>query len=299
VVVTRRFATPAAFKMSLEQRLRNRRDKTDRPVNRLRQLLVLERFIVRVDRAFGDDAVLKGGLAIELRVGNARTTRDADFRFSGHIDDLLGRLQEVGQADLGDYMSFEIAPAPTPRTAPRVHGDGKRFRVQCLLAGAQYGAPFGCDVAFGDVIVGEPDVVEGTDVLAFAGIAPPKVRVYPITSQVAEKLHAYTLRRERENTRIKDLPDLAVLATIATCSPATLRKAIETTFENRGTHAVPGSVPAPPDTWRGRYQQLVEEEALRWRTLGEVHSAVAGFLDPVLRGLEHGAWEPGAWGWRS
>jgi len=30
------------------------------------------------------------------------------------------------------------------------------------------------------------------DVLAFAGIAPPTLRLYPIETHIAEKLHAYT-----------------------------------------------------------------------------------------------------------
>jgi hypothetical protein len=31
------------------------------------------------------------------------------------------------------------------------------------------------------------------DVLAFAGIPPPRLRLYPIEMHIAEKLHAYTM----------------------------------------------------------------------------------------------------------
>ena len=48
------------------------------------------------------------------------------------------------------------------------------------------------------------------DVLAFAGIAPPTLRLYPVETHIAEKLHAYTLPRPRPNSRVKDLPDLRV-----------------------------------------------------------------------------------------
>lgn len=51
------------------------------------------------------------------------------------------------------------------------------------------------------------------DVPTFAGIAPPTLRLYPIESHIAEKLHAYTMPRSRPNSRMKDLPDLALLAT--------------------------------------------------------------------------------------
>ena len=87
-----------------------------------------------------------------------------------------------------------------------------RFRAECGLAGKPYGQPFGVDVAFGDPILGEPDVVVAEDVLAFAGIAPPTLRLYPIETHIAEKLHAYTMPRARPNSRVKDLPDIALLA---------------------------------------------------------------------------------------
>jgi hypothetical protein len=57
-------------------------------------------------------------------------------------------------------------------------------------------------------------VAEG--VLAFAGIAPPTLRLYPIETHIAEKLHAYTMPRARPNSRVKDLPDLGLLATAKT-----------------------------------------------------------------------------------
>ncbi len=76
-----------------------------------------------------------------------------------------------------------------------------------------YSRPFGVDVAFGDPLVGEPDIVTGDDILGFAGIAPPSLRLYPVVSHIAEKLHAFTMPRPRPNTRVRDLPDLALLAT--------------------------------------------------------------------------------------
>jgi nucleotidyltransferase AbiEii toxin of type IV toxin-antitoxin system len=56
-------------------------------------------------------------------------------------------------------------------------------------------------IAFGDSILGEPETVTGDDLLAFAGIAAPELRVYPVETHLAEKLHAYTLPRTTPNTR--------------------------------------------------------------------------------------------------
>ena len=54
---------------------------------------------------------------------------------------------------------------------------------------------FGTDVVLGEPIFGEPDLVTADDLLAFAGLLPPTMRVYPLETHIAEKLHAYTLPR--------------------------------------------------------------------------------------------------------
>jgi len=88
--------------------------------------------------------------------------------------------------------------------------------------------------------------VVAEDVLAFAGIAPPTLRLYPIETRIAEKLHAYTMPRARPNTRVKDLPDLALLASPQELDAKRLRAALEQTFSFRKTHPLPDSLPAPP-----------------------------------------------------
>ena len=85
-----------------------------------------------------------------------------------------------------------------------------------------------------------------SDVLEFAGIAPPTLRIYPIVSHVAEKLHAYTMPRPRPNSRVKDLPDLALLASVGGLDAETLRTALNRTFTFRETHPLPVSLPKPP-----------------------------------------------------
>jgi hypothetical protein len=96
---------------------------------------------------------------------------------------------------------------------------------------------------------GETETVTVDDVLGFAGIAPPTVRLYPVETHITEKLHAYTMPRARPNTRVKDLPDIALLATTGTLEAARLRLALEHTFEFRLTHPLPPSLPDPSTNW--------------------------------------------------
>jgi len=295
----RKYGTPAAFKQALEQRLRSQ-SAGGGDVSRRRQLLVFDRFLVRIVQVMGDAAILKGGLVLELRLDRARTTRDVDLRLTGSPEGILSRFQEAGRLDLGDFMDFEIRPdvdSPELRHTGMRY-DGRRFRAEGKLAGKLYGQPFGVDVAFADPIIGQPDVITADDVLAFAGIPPPTLRIYPVESHIAEKLHAYTMPRGHENSRVKDLPDLALLGMVREIDRALLRRALEQTFRFRDTHTLLHSVPAPPASWTEVYQRMAEEDGLEWRTLPQLLAAVRAFLDPVLGAGENALWSPKAWAWR-
>lgn len=200
----RSYTSPEAFKQALEQRLRAS-VRTGAAFSRKRQLLVFDRFLARVVAGFGDAVTLKGGLVLELRLERARTTKDIDLRMMGSPDHILSKLQEVARHNVGDFMTFEVGP---DEDHPEIRNDGMqydglRFRAECNLAGKLYGQPFGVDVAFGDPILGEPDIAMAEDTLAFVGIAPPRLRLYPIVTHIAEKLHAYTMPRARPNSRVK------------------------------------------------------------------------------------------------
>jgi hypothetical protein len=108
-VTAREYPSAAAFKQSLEARLRAATG-TGAGIARRRQLLVFDRFLARVVAVFGDAATLKGGLALEIRIDRARTTKDVDLRLMGSPADVLASLQEAGRRALGDFMTFEVGP---------------------------------------------------------------------------------------------------------------------------------------------------------------------------------------------
>jgi hypothetical protein len=297
-MTARTYASPAAFKQALEQRLRTS-VRGGTAFARKRQLLVFDRFLARIVVELGDAVTLKGGLVLELRLERARTTKDVDLRLTGSADDVLAQLQQAGRLDLGDFMTFEVGP---DQDNPDIRNDGmqyegKRFRAECKLGGKLYGQPFGVDVAFGDPILGEPDTVVAEDVLAFADISPPTLRLYPVETHLAEKLHAYTLPRRQPNSRVKDLPDIALLATTQPLDAKRLREALQQTFAFRNTHPLPLLLPEPMQTWAGPYAAMAREDHLTWPTLDAVTKAAQTFLDPVLTGDLDAHWEPASWRW--
>ncbi|MFZ5475411.1 MAG: nucleotidyl transferase AbiEii/AbiGii toxin family protein [Myxococcota bacterium] len=293
----RAYATPLAFKEALEARLRERAALEGRAINRVRQLLVMERYLARVF-ACVDSAVLKGGIVMELRLDRARATKDVDLRLVGRPEELLTRLQAAGRLDLGDHLSFEVRADPTHPVieADGLRYDGQRFRAEARLAGRPYGSVFGVDVAVGEPLVGRPQEIEGSEVLAFIGVPAPRFLAYPIATHIAEKLHAYTLPRPRPNSRVKDLPDIALLAQAGAVAGPVLSEAIASTFANRATHPVPALLPDPPEGWVPVYARMAAEEGLPWSDLPDLVSAVRAFLDPVLAGQPR-AWNPARWRW--
>jgi hypothetical protein len=296
----RTYSSPEAFKQALERRIRTSASSGTH-FARKRQLLVFDRFLARLLAVLDDAVTLKGGLALEFRLEQARTTRDVDLRMLGSPDDILAKLQAAGRRDLGDFMTFEIAPDADHAEILNegMQYDGLRFRAECKLAGKLYGQPFGVDVAFGDPIFGEPEVIVAKDVLAFAGIAPPALRLYPVESHIAEKLHEYTMPRSRTNSRVKDLPDLVLLAKVRPLDAKRLREAFEQTFAHRRTHDLPARLPSPPKAWIVPYAAMAREDQLEWLTLDEVTLAAQSFLNPVLEGAIDASWSSDVWAWRA
>jgi hypothetical protein len=298
-VTGRAYPSPAAFKQALEARLRADATRTGRALPRQRQLVVFDRFLARVMETLGERVIVKGGVVLELRLSRARTTKDVDLRVLGDPAALEAQLRAACSLDLGDHLGFEIRPDPEH---PTIEGEGiiyagRRFRASARLAGKPYGDHFGVDAGFADRLIDAPEIITGSAFLEFAGIAPPQFRVYPRESHVAEKLHAYSLPRSRENTRVKDLPDIALLALTGPFDAPRLRDALDATFTFRGTHTLPTTLPAPPIAWAAPYARIAQSDGLPWPTLDVVTEAARAFLDPVLRGGAQ-SWEPTAWCWR-
>jgi hypothetical protein len=134
---------------------------------------------------------------------------------------------------------------------------------------------------------------------AFAGIHPTRIPCYPLTQQVAEKVHAYTRPRATgEGSRVKDLVDILLIAEFRQMHGQALAQALQATFDTRKTHTLPSRLPDPPSTWAAPFRRLTEETGLGYQTLGSAGEAAHRFLDPILRGESVGMWDPMTWSWQ-
>jgi hypothetical protein len=260
-----RYATPAAFRRALEDRLMKLAREERLDVQRLRRQVAFDRLLCRLFQAPNSSWLLKGGYAMELRLAAARTTRDLDLAIRPVAGEkpawqpqaIQRQLQTAATVDLHDHFVFLVGGATLDLEAAPC--GGTRYPVEAQMGGRTF-AKFHVDVSSGDVL-GEPyEALHGRDWLAFAGIGAIAFPAISREEQFAEKLHAYTLPRpERLNSRVKDLVDMALLLQQGKLNRERLADSIRATFTRRETHAMPPTLPEPPETWAKPFAQLASE----------------------------------------
>jgi hypothetical protein len=263
----RKYASAAAFRVALEDRLKRLAQEESLDLQRVRRQASFDRLLCRLFAKPESPWLLKGGYAMELRLKTARTTRDVDLAlkqlpmptrdWDANASTVLEALREVGLLDLGDFFTFVFGDAVQDLDAAPY--GGARFPVDTRLAGRSF-VKFHLDVSTGDVLREPYESLSGRDWLGFAGVTSTTFRAVSPEEQFAEKLHAYTLPRVgRENTRVKDLVDMVLLIERTTMNAARLPKAIQETFQRRQTHEIPRALASPPASWSKPFAEMAVE----------------------------------------
>lgn len=290
-----RYATPEALRAALEDRLKDVQNKTV-GVSRLRKRVVFERLLARLTAQAAGEWVLKGGLALELRLDElSRSTKDIDVDWSLDEEDATECLLDAADLDIGDMFEFRLQRA---NPAEELDGGGQRWRATALLDGREFERIL-IDVTFAAKPIFEPDTVMSFGLLAFAGLDRVQVKTLAIEQHLAEKVHAYTrtYAGDRPSSRVKDLVDIDVIAATTRIDSDRLRAALDILFAERATHAVPMELPPPPQNWAGTWSKLAANLPVP-STLAHGYRAAAAFLDPILAGtIVNHKWEPET-GWQ-
>ncbi len=297
--MSRPYATPTIFKATLAQRLREEGLRQRRTPEHVRQIVLCDRFLARAFAVLGEKAVLRGSRAVDVRIGDDRTLRDLDLMVDLPPERVQDALTEAGRLQLDEVLQFEVAfdtNAPT-LLSEGFRVAGARYRVTPRLVGMAFGEPFAIDVSPMEPIVGPVEVLPGSKVLTFAGVAPAPLRLVSMASHLADALHYYTLpQATTSHPRFWDLPEIALLGTSGPVDAEDVYGAISRVFVHRGTHNVPTTFPLPPGGWEVLLQRLIRQERLPWASIEELHGVAAYFLAPVLAGGK-GTWNPSVWRW--
>src|ERR1700722_9160009 len=262
-----KYASAVAFRTALEDRLKRIAQEESFDLQRVRRQAAFDRLLCRLFANPDAPWLLKGGYAMELRLKTARTTRDIDLAlkrlpvpsgdWDANVSNVLEALREAGQMELQDFFTFIFGDATQDLDAAPY--GGARFSVDARLAGRTF-VKFHLDVSTGDVLREPYESLSGRDWLGFAGVAGADFKAVSPEEQFAEKLHAYTLPRVgRENTRVKDLVDLALLLQRTKLDTTRLPVPIRETFQRRKTHEIPNSLPPPPASWSAPFAEMAAE----------------------------------------
>ncbi len=260
------YQSPPALRMAIEQRLLNESEATGISLDRLRRRVTYERIVVRLDLAEPDAWVVKGGLALDVRMGGrARATKDLDLGLRENAIEgnrLRDRLIEALATDPDeDWFTFAVGPAQQLQADQDARATW-RYSVESALAGKQFGT-LRLDVAPRTEELEPTDRVPLHNSLAFAGIPSRTVELIDINRHAAEKLHALTRSYgNRPNTRVRDLVDLVLLVENDYLDDDGCRTAIRVTFEQRGTHEIPAELVDPPLAWTDDYALLATDLAI-------------------------------------
>ena len=291
-----RYASASAFRTALETRL-NQEQSEGVGVSRLRKRVVFERLLARLQAVAPDGWFLKGGFALELRLGvNARTTKDVDIDWALEEEEATELLLDAAAREMDDLFAFTVLRATADDD---LAGGGQRWTVRAELAGREF-ERVAIDIGVGNPPVVAPDSVVSSHLLEFAGIAPVVVPALAVEQHLAEKLHAYsrTYAGDQPSSRVKDLVDMVVIARTTSIEADRLSEAVRSIFDRRATHAIPQSLESPPPDWARSWRALVTHLPADGELLAGFDTAAA-FWEPVLAGAAAGmVWDAAGAGWQ-
>jgi predicted nucleotidyltransferase component of viral defense system len=272
------YESEAALRQALEARLLAAARERSIDVERLRRLAAYTRLLVRLASFDEGRWIVKGGVALELRLADrARTTRDLDLAVRDFAEgrDAGELLRAAVDRDAADGFRFAVSE-PRPLAPDQLGGRGWRFHVDVRLAGRSFAA-VRLDVVDKTGEVVSTELVRLPDVLGFAGIPTTAVETVTPEQHFAEKLHAFTRDYGRPNTRTRDLVDLVLLIETELVQPPCVLQAVEHVFAARGLQPFPEEIPDPPAFWAERYAVWANELVLHAQTLAEAIATVRTF----------------------
>jgi hypothetical protein len=265
-------------------------------VSRLRKRVVFERLLARLQEVAPGRWYLKGGFALELRLGGlARTTKDVDIDWTVGEQEATELLLDAAALEMADRFEFDVRRA---ESSDDLAGGGQRWLVLANLAGREF-ERVAIDVGFAKPPVIEPETVASSQLLEFADIEPIAVPALAVEHHLAEKLHAYSRMYGggQPSSRVKDLVDIVVMASTSSIEASRLRTAVRSIFDRRATHDVPAGLSEPPDDWTRPWAALAENVPAD-ADLAAGYATAGQLWNPVLSGdVDSGTWDPTRRSW--
>ena len=279
--------------------LRKLARESQRPVDELLQLYVLEAFLDRLASSrFAEQLVLKGGVLLAA-FEERRATRDIDLQaqaVDGDVDSVRAMACEIAAIAIDDGVAFETEMVSAGQIRDEEIYAGVRVTMTARLASARQ--HFHIDMNMGDPISPAPTQVRLPRLLGGEML----LRAYPLAMVHAEKV-VTAIARGTVNTRWRDFADIYVLARRHAIDGTELVRSARRVSEHRQVQLVPlsgvlaGYGQIGQQRWAAwRRRQLLEDRLPG--QFGDVVAAVIDFADPAIVGAAEGhSWDPvvGIW----
>ncbi|MFI9569991.1 nucleotidyl transferase AbiEii/AbiGii toxin family protein [Microbispora rosea] len=256
-----------------------------------RRRFAYDRLLARLFTSDEDGWILKGGVALLIRLSVARHSADVDVvARADSVEAGLAALRGAAETELGDFFSFRF---DRPRSL--VQGvDGVRVSVEAWLGSRRF-ERFGVDLVTGAVMTGEPEVSPPTLTLDIPGLVRPPYRLYPLADTVADKVMAILEDHSgRPSTRFRDLVDLVLIARSRSLQADALSTALTSEAQRRELLHRAELGGARRGDVDGRDATVVADLAwIEERSLHEALRVAKALVDPVLSGqVLSGTWDP-------
>ncbi len=292
----RRYASPAAFRRALTDKLKAVERDSKWTLPQLQRQIAYDRLLERL-YAVDEGWVLKGATALLARDLGVRASIDIDVFRAVALEVADRELREAAALDLGDWFVFEAG-------AVREVGDGAtglRVPIRALVGPTDWAA-FHVDLVGNEVtMTGAPEQMPALARVMMPDVEQRGYRVYPLVDHVADKIAATFDRYGKArapSTRYKDLIDLVAIARAAAVEAEGQIVALHSEAERRSVELP--TVFAVPDfeAWKRGYEAEAARSLLEVATtLEEALELMARFANPLLDGSARGAWDPGTSSW--
>ena len=250
-----------ALRTSIEQRLANLAAERQVSLDRLRRHFAFQRILVRLSA--DDNWVLKGGFAIEVRLGlDARATKDLDLAMLEDLDgvEAQDRLLDALEVDAGDGLSFQVS-APRAIGSDEAGNPGWKFTVTSSLGGTVFASLRIDVVARSAEIAGAVGTIEVRPPILAERLSSTAMPAVDIAQHAAEKFHAMarTYAGNRPSSRVKDLVDVVLLAEAGLLPHPDLPGRLQTVWQVRDGVKPPAELPEFPASWQTDYAAMAAE----------------------------------------
>ncbi len=289
-----RYATPAAFRRALTDRLTTAAKESRWTLQQLQRQVAYDRLIERL-YLIDNGWIVKGATALLAREIGVRGSLDVDLYRGVAREVAEDELRRAVAIDLGDWFGFEVGGG-TP-----IGDRAVRLPVNAVI-GATTWVEFRVDLVGSDLrMTGQPEDVPPLARGVIPEIEQRGYRAYPLVDHVADKVAATYERHgedRRPSTRYRDLVDLVAIVRATSVQAEAQRAALRSEFERRAL-LLPDRFDVPNRRlWERGYTAEARRSLLDTaRTLDAALTVVRPFLDPLLDGTAVGSWhsESGEW----